>query len=167
MSQGPAHAEVRSGWGFDAHRLGGEPPLRLGGVVASEEEGLVATSDGDVLAHAVTDALMGAAVLGDMGDHFPSDDPAMVDADSMFLLRQAATMSLAEGWVPVHLDVTVIAQSIRVAPHREAIREGLAEALGIPAAVIAVKATTTDGLGFIGEGQGIAAVASITVERLT
>jgi 2-C-methyl-D-erythritol 2,4-cyclodiphosphate synthase len=110
---------------------------------------------------------MGAAVLGDMGDHFPGDDPAMEGADSMFLLRQAATMSLAEGWVPVHLDATVIAESIRVAPHREAIREGLAEALGIPVEVVAVKATTTDGMGFIGEGLGIATVAVITVERLT
>jgi 2-C-methyl-D-erythritol 2,4-cyclodiphosphate synthase len=167
MSQGPANAELRTGWGFDAHRLGGEPPLLLGGVVVSDTEGLVATSDGDVLAHAVTDALMGAAVLGDMGDHFPGDDPAMEGADSMFLLRQAATMSLAEGWVPVHLDATVIAESIRVAPHREAIREGLAEALGIPVEVVAVKATTTDGMGFIGEGLGIATVAVITVERLT
>ena len=141
--------------------------MRLGGVVVSESEGVAATSDGDVLAHAVTDALMGACVLGDIGDHFPSDDPTLTGVDSMFLLRQAATMATAEGWGTAHLDVTVVAQSIVVSPHREEIRAHLADALAVPIEVISVKATTTDGLGFPGRGEGIAVMAVLTVRPLT
>jgi 2-C-methyl-D-erythritol 2,4-cyclodiphosphate synthase len=141
--------------------------LRLGGVVVSESEGVAATSDGDVLAHAVTDALMGACVLGDIGDYFPSDDPTLAGVDSMFLLRQAATMATAEGWSTAHLDVTVVAQSIVVSPHREEIRAHLADALAVPVEVISVKATTTDGLGFPGRGEGIAVMAVLTVRPLT
>lgn len=154
------------GWGFDAHRLDGEPPLKLGGVVVSDEVGVSATSDGDLVAHAVTDALMGACVLGDIGEHFPSDDPMMEGVDSMFLLRQAATMAVAAGWKVSHLDVTVVAEEIMMAPHREALRENLADALAASLQTVSVKATSTDGLGFIGEGEGIAAVAVVTVEAL-
>lgn len=164
MTDESPEAGARVGWGFDAHQLGGEPPILMGGVTVSESEGVVATSDGDLVAHAITDALMGACVLGDIGEHFPSDDPNSENADSMFLLRQAATMALASGWVPVHVDVTVIAESIRVSPHREAIRAQLGDALDIPVDAVSVKATTTDGLGFIGEGKGIAAVAVVTVQ---
>lgn len=164
MTDESPEASSRVGWGFDAHQLGGEPPILMGGVTVSESEGVVATSDGDLLAHSITDALMGACVLGDIGEHFPSDDPNSENADSMFLLRQAATMALASGWVPVHVDVTVIAESIRVSPHREAIRAQLGDALDIPVDAVSVKATTTDGLGFIGEGKGIAAVAVVTVQ---
>ncbi len=163
MSDESPSAGVRVGWGFDAHRLGGNPPTLLGGVVVSETEGVVATSDGDLLAHAVTDALMGACVLGDLGEHFPSDDPASEDADSMFLLRQAATMALASGWRTDHVDVTVVAESVRVSPHRPEIREQLAGALDMPVDAVSVKATTTDGLGLIGGGEGIAVFAVVTV----
>lgn len=156
-------AGSRVGWGFDAHQLAGEPPLLMAGVVVSETDGVVATSDGDVLAHAVIDALMGACVLGDIGEHFPSEDPNSEDADSMFLLRQAATMALASGWRPVHVDATVVAQSIRLAPHRAEVRAHLADALGMTADDVSVKATTTDGLGFIGRDEGVAAVAVVTV----
>ncbi len=166
MSLDAPAANARVGWGFDSHALGGEPPLVLGGVVVSESEGLAATSDGDVLAHAVTDALLGASVLGDMGEHFPSDDPALSGANSIFLLRQATTMAMAAGFLVEHVDATVIAESIRVAPHRKLIRENLAEALGVPIEAVSVKATTTDGLGFIGKGQGVAAVAVVTVGPL-
>ncbi len=131
----------------------------------SDTHGVSATSDGDVLAHAVTDAVMGGAVLGDIGQHFPSDDPANANVDSIFLLRQAATMAMAGGWVAAHLDVTVIAEDIRVAPHREAIAKNLADALGIDRAMVSVKATTTDGLGFTGNGEGLAAVAVVTLAR--
>lgn len=154
----------RVGWGLDAHQLGGEPPILMGGVTVSDSQGVVATSDGDILAHAVTDALMGACVLGDIGEHFPSEDPTSEDADSMFLLRQAATMALASGWVPVHVDVTVVAEAVRISPHRDAIRARLANALDIIVDSVSVKATTTDGLGFIGEGKGIAAIAVVTVQ---
>lgn len=160
-------ANARVGWGFDSHALGGKPPVVLGGVVVSETDGLAATSDGDVLAHAVTDALLGACVLGDMGEHFPSDDPALAGADSIFLLRQAATMAMAAGLLVQHVDATVIAESVRVAPHRKLIRENLAEALGVPIEAVSVKGTTTDGLGFIGKGEGVAAVAVVTVAPLT
>jgi 2-C-methyl-D-erythritol 2,4-cyclodiphosphate synthase len=166
MTSSPVQG-IRVGWGFDVHPLGGEPPLTLGGVVVSESSGVTATSDGDVLAHAVTDALMGACVLGDLGEHFPSDDPSLSDADSMFLLRQAATMATAAGWHTAHLDVTVMAQDVRIAPHREAIRAQLAEALAINEDEVSVKATTTDGLGLVGRGEGIAVVAVLTARALS
>lgn len=158
---------TRVGWGFDAHRLDADPPLRLGGVVVSDSEGVSATSDGDVVAHAVTDALLGACVLGDLGDHFPSEDPGLVDADSMDLLRQSTAMASGAGWRVSHLDVTVVAETVRVAPHRELMRQNLAAALDTPVDVVSVKATTTDGLGFTGSGEGIAAVAVLTVTPLT
>ena len=157
----------RVGWGFDAHRLGGEPPLLLGGVTVSADTGVTATSDGDVLAHAITDAVLGAACLGDLGDHFPSDDPSNQGADSLFFLRQVSTMSMAAGWVVSHVDATVVAQEIRIAPHREEIRLSIAGAVGVPVEHVSIKATTTDGLGFIGQGEGLAAVAVVTVAPLS
>lgn len=166
MSGGGATSGPRVGWGFDAHPLNDEPPLVLGGVVVSETEGVSATSDGDVLAHAVTDAVLGACVLGDIGEHFPSDDPAVEGADSLVLLRQAVTMAMAMGWQPAHVDVTVVAEAIRVSPHRDEIRSRLAEAMAMSVDNVSVKATTTDGLGFVGRGEGLAAVAVVTVEAL-
>ncbi len=163
MTSGPSAPRTRVGWGFDAHRLDGDPPLKLGGVVVSGKHGVSATSDGDVLAHAVTDALMGACVLGDIGEHFPSDDPLMSGVDSMFLLRQAATMATAGGWRVSHVDVTVVAEQVRVAPYRDEIVVKLADALATDPSDVSVKATTTDGLGFIGKGEGLAAVAVVTV----
>lgn len=155
---------TRVGWGFDAHRLDGDPPLKLGGVVISDSDGVSATSDGDVLAHAVTDALLGACALGDIGDHFPSDDPALANADSMAILGSAVDMALGAGWAPAHVDVTVVVESIRVSPHRTAIQEGLAKVLHLDRSDVSVKATTTDGMGFIGQGQGLAAVAVLSVQ---
>jgi 2-C-methyl-D-erythritol 2,4-cyclodiphosphate synthase len=154
---------TRVGWGFDAHRLDGDPPLKLGGVVVSETEGVSATSDGDVLAHAVTDALLGACALGDLGQHFPSDDPSLADADSLDLLRQAVDMASGAGWQTAHVDVTVVAEQIRVAPYRDAIARNLADMLSLPLNAVSVKATTTDGMGFIGRGEGLAAVAVVAV----
>jgi 2-C-methyl-D-erythritol 2,4-cyclodiphosphate synthase len=155
---------TRTGWGFDAHRLGGEPPVLLGGVEVSDTSGVVATSDGDLLAHAVTDALLGACALGDIGEWFPSDDPAYLGVDSMELLRQVVARAARAGWRPTHVDTTVIAESIRVSPHRDAIRARLAEALGLSLDDVSVKATSTDGLGLIGEGEGMAVVAVVDVE---
>jgi 2-C-methyl-D-erythritol 2,4-cyclodiphosphate synthase len=156
----------RVGWGFDAHRLDGEPPLKLGGVLVSETAGVSATSDGDVVAHAVTDAVLGACVLGDMGSYFPSNDPAMSGVDSMSLLRRAQTMAAADGWRVAHADVTVIAEEVRVAPHRAAIVANLTDVLAADEGSVSVKATSTDGLGFVGAGQGIAVVAVVTVEAV-
>lgn len=159
MTSGPV---TRVGWGFDAHRLDGEPPVKLGGVVVSEDRGVSATSDGDVVAHAVTDALLGASVLGDIGELFPSDDPASASADSMGILRGAVERARVAGWQTAHVDVTVVAESVRVSPHREAIRSNLADALGVIPGVVSVKATTTDGLGFTGNDEGLAAIAVLT-----
>lgn len=156
---------TRTGWGFDAHRVTNRPPLLLGGVSVSDHFGVQATSDGDVVAHATTDAVLGAAVLGDMGEHFPSEDPAYHDADSMALLKKAVSMAAEHGWHPIHADITVLAQQVRIAPHRSGIRAGLANVLGIPVDAVSVKATTTDGLGFLGSGEGIAAVATVTMEK--
>jgi 2-C-methyl-D-erythritol 2,4-cyclodiphosphate synthase len=159
--------ETRVGWGFDAHPLDGDPPLIIGGVEVSDQVGVTATSDGDVLAHAVTDAVLGACNREDLGEHFPSDDPAMSGVSSLELLGQAATMAVAAGWQVTHVDATVLAQEIRIAPHRGQIRANLARALGVVDDLVSVKATTTDGLGFIGRGEGLAAVAVVTVSALS
>ncbi len=158
---GPAASRV--GWGFDAHPIDQSPPLVLGGVEVSDELGVTATSDGDVLAHAVTDAVLGACVLGDLGEHFPSSDPTWVGARSMGFVETASEMAANAGWSVTHVDVTVMVETVRVAPHRERIRANLAAALGCSADQVSVKATTTDGLGFLGRGEGIAAVAVVTV----
>ncbi|HIE22035.1 MAG TPA: 2-C-methyl-D-erythritol 2,4-cyclodiphosphate synthase [Acidimicrobiia bacterium] len=160
---GDGLAASRVGWGFDVHRFNTKPPLVLGGVVVSEELGVSATSDGDVLAHAVADALLGACSLGDLGEHFPSDDPASRGADSMALLGEVRSLASRAGWSPSHVDATVVIEAVRVAPHREAIRAGLAGALGLSLEAVSVKATTTDGVGFVGRGEGIACVAVVTV----
>ena len=160
-------AGTRAGWGFDAHPLDGDPPLVLGGVSLSETIGVSATSDGDVLAHAVTDAVLGACVLSDLGEHFPSSDPALAGADSLDLLGQAAVMAVAAGWQIEHVDATVVVENVVIAPHRAEIRANLARALGIAPDLVSVKATTTDGLGFIGRGEGLAAVAVVTVSALS
>jgi 2-C-methyl-D-erythritol 2,4-cyclodiphosphate synthase len=156
----------RVGWGFDAHRLDGSPPLLLGGVTVSDSIGVSATSDGDVLAHAVIDAVLGACAMGDLGEHFPSDDPDLKDADSMDLLERTMEMAKGSGWRVSHVDATVIVESVRVATFRQAIRDRLAGALALEVDSISVKATTTDGLGFIGRGEGLAVVAVVTVSPL-
>lgn len=159
----PAHPECRVGWGMDAHRLGDRPPLLLAGVEADRSRGAVATSDGDVVAHAVIDALLGAAALGDIGAHFPSSDPRWEDADSMELLATVVEMVAETDRRPAFCDVTVIAQTVRVAPHRRAMREALAGTLGLGVDRVSVKATTTDGLGWLGRDEGIAAMAAVTL----
>lgn len=152
--------DVRVGWGYDVHRFTPDRPLILGGVVVDETRGVAATSDGDVIAHAVIDAVLGAAGLGDLGEHFPSDDPAWHDADSMAMLERVAMLAHGAGWYVAGCDVTVVAEEVRIAPHREAIRLQLGDRLGVmePEAV-SVKATTTDGLGFTGRDEGIAVTA--------
>jgi 2-C-methyl-D-erythritol 2,4-cyclodiphosphate synthase len=152
---------MKVGFGFDAHRFGGSPPVLLAGLVVDEERGLAGTSDADVLAHAVADAVLGSAALGDLGVHFPSDDPVWQGADSMDILRDAVAMASNAGFVPVSVDATVVAETVRVSPHREAIRGSLAEALGVAVESVSVKATSTDGMGFLGRDEGIAAIAVV------
>ncbi len=133
----------------------------LAGVDVSSTRGVLATSDGDVAAHAVIDAVLGAAALGDLGSHFPSSEEEWHGANSMDLLARAAQMAADAGVRSESVDLTIIAQAERVAPHREAMRSNLASVLGLEIGAVSVKATTTDGMGFIGAGEGIAAVAVV------
>jgi 2-C-methyl-D-erythritol 2,4-cyclodiphosphate synthase len=151
------------GFGFDAHRFGGDGRVLLAGVVVDESRGVLGTSDADVVAHAVADAMLGAAALGDLGTMFPPDDPGWEGADSMAMLGEVVAMVRAAGYHPSSLDVTVISESVRVSPHREAIRESLAGALAVGASQVSVKATTTDGMGFAGKDEGLAAAAVAVV----
>lgn len=151
----------RIGLGFDAHRFGGPPPVRLAGVEVDRTQGLVATSDGDVAAHAVADAMLGAAALGDLGTHFPSEEVEWEGADSMDLLATVVMMVAEAGMGVGNIDLTVIAETVRVAPFRERIREELAQVSGVGLGSVSVKATTTDGMGFTGRGEGIAAWAVV------
>ena len=150
---------MRVGIGTDAHRFGGPGLTLLGGVVVDERRGVEATSDGDVLAHAVADALLGAAALGDLGTVFPSADPRWQGADSMALLAEVVAQVRQAGYRVSSLDATVLAEKVRVAPHREAIRGRLAQVLEVEVGRVSVKGTSTDGLGFLGRDEGLAAVA--------
>lgn len=154
-------SQLRVGLGLDAHRFGGTPPLVLGGVIVDQERGLEATSDGDAVAHAVGDALLGAVGLGDMGTHFPSTDDRWQRADSMSMLETVVKLVRASGWWVNNVDVTIVAQDVRIGPHREAMREALSDVLETRA--VSVKATTTDTMGFTGRGEGLAALAVVTV----
>ena len=149
---------MRVGWGCDVHRFGGPGPTLLGGVVVDSDRGVEATSDGDVLAHAAADALLGAAALDDLGVLFPSDDSRWRGADSMALLAEVVARVAAAGYRVSSLDATVIAERVRVAPYRAAIRTRLAAVLGTVVEAVSVKATSTDGLGFLGRDEGLAAV---------
>ncbi len=151
---------MRIGHGFDVHKFGGEGPLIIGGVRIPYEFGLLAHSDGDVALHAATDALLGAAALGDIGKLFPDTDPAFKGADSRELLREAYRRIRAKGYRLGNLDITIIAQAPKMAPHIPQMRETLAAILGIPTADVSVKATTTERLGFEGRKEGISALAT-------
>jgi 2-C-methyl-D-erythritol 2,4-cyclodiphosphate synthase len=154
---------MRVGLGFDAHRFGGEGPIVLGGVVFATDRGLEGTSDADVASHAVADALLGAAALGDLGAHFPASDERWNGADSMALLERVVALLADAGQQPSNVDVTVVAQSVRISPHREEMRHRLADVLAIDISAVSVKATTTDHLGAIGRDEGIAALAVATI----
>jgi len=157
--------ELRVGTGFDAHALVADVPLVLGGVHIDHPRGLAGHSDGDVLAHALTDAVLGAAGLADIGALFPSGDARFQDADSVELLREAWRQVQEGGWELVNADVVLIGEEPRLAPHRDAMRARLAAALGVEPERVAVRATTTDGLGFTGRGEGLAAQAVALLRR--
>ena len=150
---------MRSGIGIDSHRFEPGRRLVLGGVEIPYEQGLAGHSDADVLAHAIADALLGAAGLGDIGRHFPDTDAAWKDADSMELLRDVVARVRAEGFEVVHVDATVMLERPKLAPHREAISASLGAVLGS----VNVKATTGEGMGFVGRGEGAAALAVATL----
>ncbi len=157
--------DLRVGHGYDVHRLVQGRALVLGGVTVPFDRGLLGHSDADVLTHAVMDALLGAAALGDIGKLFPDSDPAYAGADSVLLLRRV-TAALAEGgFAPVNVDATVLAQAPKLAPYIPDMRRILAEAMGLDASRVSVKATTEEGLGFTGSGEGIAAHAVALIEK--
>lgn len=151
--------DLRVGIGFDAHAFAEGRPLVLAGVTIPAERGLEGHSDADLVSHAVTDALLGAAGMEDIGHLFPSDDPALAGASSIGLLARAWEQVRAAGWALVNVDAIVIMQAPRLAPHRDAMRECLAAALAVDRARVTVRASTTDHLGFAGRGEGAACQA--------
>ncbi len=158
-------SELRVGLGIDAHALVDGAPLVLAGVDFSSERGLAGHSDGDVLAHALIDAILGAAGLGDIGELFPSGDPQWLDASSIRLLQRASEVVRAAGFELVNADCVLVGQKPRIAPLRDEMRRRLGDAIGVGADRISVRATTTDGLGFTGRGEGLAAHAVALVAR--
>jgi 2-C-methyl-D-erythritol 2,4-cyclodiphosphate synthase len=156
----------RVGIGYDSHRLVACRPLVLGGQRIPFELGLAGHSDADVVAHALTDALLGAAAAGDIGQLFPDTDPRWKDADSIALLTAACEHIRHRGMRPAQADITVLLERPKLAPHAAAMIAALAGAMGLPAGAVSVKAKTNEGMGFIGRGEGIAAIAVATVEVL-
>lgn len=156
---------MRIGHGYDVHRLTEGRALMLGGVKIPYERGLAGHSDADVLLHAVIDALLGAAALGDIGRHFPDTDPAYENADSMLLLKDSMGLLSKQGYRVVNIDCTVIAQAPKLAPYIETMRQRIAEGVGVVPEQVNVKATTEEHLGFTGSGEGISAHAVCLIDR--
>ncbi|WP_264180983.1 2-C-methyl-D-erythritol 2,4-cyclodiphosphate synthase [Alteromonas sp. McT4-15] len=157
---------MRIGHGFDVHKFGGNGPITIGGVKIDYEQGLVAHSDGDVLLHALCDALLGAAALGDIGKHFPDTDDAYAGADSRVLLRHVVSVVNDKGYKLGNADMTIVAQAPKMAPHISTMREIIAKDCGVDIDAINVKATTTEKLGYTGRKEGIAAHAVALLEKL-
>ena len=157
--------ERRAGIGYDVHRLVAGRPLILAGVTVPAERGLLGHSDADVAIHAIIDALLGAAALGDIGQHFPPDDPAYLDSDSRRLLALVRDLLDRHGWRTVNVDCTIVAEWPKLAPHVATMRAVLGEILAIGPERVGIKATTNEGLGALGRGEGIAALAVALVER--
>jgi 2-C-methyl-D-erythritol 2,4-cyclodiphosphate synthase len=155
---------VRTGVGFDTHAFASGRPLILGGIELEHEQGLAGHSDADVLTHAVIDALLGAAALGDIGQHFPDTDPRYAGADSLGLLRAVVAELGGHGWEIGNVDATVVLERPKLAPYRDAIRASLATALALPLEAVNVKATTGERIGFVGRGEGAAALAVATIK---
>ena len=157
---------IRIGHGFDVHKFGGNKPLVLGGVTVPYDVGLIAHSDGDVVLHAVCDAILGAMALGDIGKHFPDTDPEYSGVDSRELLKHCYMLAKQKGYQLGNLDVTVIAQAPKMAPHIESMRQAIAHDLDSSVDSINVKATTTEKLGFTGRKEGIAVEAVVLMRAL-
>jgi 2-C-methyl-D-erythritol 2,4-cyclodiphosphate synthase len=154
---------VRTGIGYDTHAFAAGRPLILGGVDIPHEQGLIGHSDADVLTHAIIDALLGAAGLGDIGQHFPDTDPRHAGADSLAMLRTVVVLLEQHGFTVDPVDSTVVIERPKLAPYRGAMQKGIANALGVAVAGVNVKATTGEGMGFVGRGEGAAAMAVVTL----
>lgn len=157
---------IRVGFGSDLHRVGDGAPLKIGGITIPEGPRLVGHSDADVLLHAVTDAILGAAALGDIGNHFPPDDQRWAGADSSLFVRKAADLAKEHGYRVINVDVVVRAERPKLAPYLPSIREHLAELLGLRPSDVNVKAKTAEGLDAVGRGEAIAAEAVCLLERM-
>ncbi|MFT5082427.1 MAG: 2-C-methyl-D-erythritol 2,4-cyclodiphosphate synthase [Lentisphaeria bacterium] len=155
---------MRIGQGVDVHKFGEGDRIVVGGVVIPFSKGIIAHSDGDVLLHALADALLGAAALGDIGHHFPDTDPQYRNADSRILLRMVYAKVRAKGWALENADMTIIAQAPKMAPHIKGMRARIAEDLSVDLDRISIKATTTERLGFSGREEGITALAAVLLE---
>ncbi len=155
---------MRIGHGYDVHKLVADRALILGGVKIPYEKGLLGHSDADVLLHAISDAFLGAAALGDIGKHFPPDDPKFLDADSLLLLKHVGKLIEAEGYSISNIDATVIAQKPKLMPYIEQMRKNISNTLGLSTSQVSVKATTEEGLGFTGNGDGISAHAVVLID---
>jgi len=156
--------KLRVGQGLDVHAFAEGDHVMLGGVRIEHERGLAAHSDGDVALHALCDAMLGAAALGDIGRHFPPSDPEWAGADSRDLLRRIDLMLKHRGWSMVNADITLVCERPKIAPHAEQMRLNIAADLGIDVGDVSVKATTTEGLGFCGRGEGITALATVLIK---
>ena len=156
---------MRVGCGYDVHRLVAGRRLMLGGVNIPFEKGLLGHSDADVLLHAICDALLGAAGLGDLGAHFPDTDPAYKDADSTGLLMQTMTMVEAAGYAVVNVDTVVVAEAPPLSPHRSAMQRAIARCLAVAPEQVNIKATTTEAMGVTGRGEAIAAMATVLIAK--
>ena len=155
---------MRIGHGYDTHRFAAGRPLILGGVVIPHDQGLLAHSDGDVVIHALCDALLGAAALGDLGTHFPDDDSDFKDIDSRNLLRKTQTLLADKGWKLVNADITIIAEAPKLAPHIDAMRANLSADLSVHQGAVSIKATTNEKMDAIGQKQGIAVHAVALID---
>ena len=162
-ARGAGRGNMRTGFGIDVHAFGAGDHVMLGGVRIAHDHGVLAHSDGDVLLHALCDALLGAAALGDIGVHFPDSDPRWRGAASALFVTEVMRLLAQRGLRPVHADLTLLSEAPRIGPHRESILARVAELLGLPASAVNLKATTTEKLGFIGRGEGLAAQAVVTV----
>ena len=155
---------MRIGHGYDAHKFAEGRPLILGGVTIPHDRGLAAHSDGDAVLHAICDALLGAAGLGDMGAYFPDTDRKFENINSRVLLKEVVNMLVENGMSVMNLDITVLAQSPKMSPHIQAMKDNIATDLNIDSAQVNIKATTTEGMGFIGRGEGIAVHAVVLLQ---
>jgi 2-C-methyl-D-erythritol 2,4-cyclodiphosphate synthase len=160
---GDGRPNVRNGIGYDSHRFAPGGPLTLGGVRIPSDVHLHGHSDGDAIAHALTDAILGAASLGDIGEMFADTDPANAGRDSIEMLQRAVARVQADGWRVAHVDVVVIAETPKIAPHRDAMRDRIGTALGLERDGVSIKGKTNEGMGFVGRGEGIACMATATL----
>ena len=162
----PVSAAIRVGTGYDSHRFAAGGPMRLGGINVPSDVHCAGHSDGDAICHAVTDAILGAAALGDIGEMFPDTDAANKGKDSVVMLAAAVQRIRDAGWTPGNVDVTIVTQLPKIGPHRAQMRERLASVLGVAVSDVFVKGKTNEGMGWIGRGEGLAVIAVATLVRV-